>query len=255
MSGSTWPSLKKILLWLTGQRRRGKHLWQDPPLSISASRLSPIIRAEALNSNKDVGWSGHLNSKHPIALKPQIQGTTIRILNSRIASTIGTDASLVATLATMQRTARNQQRKGQNSRLNKGKKQKVQVRQGRLDFTTLADLPEGALVMTDTFLVLNQLAVILFDSGASHNFISTKFSVKCQLTFHHTKWAYMIAMPGILSHWVHDLLVILFPDRHDLLGIPQDRDIEFAIELQPSTAPISKRPYRMPPTKLGELKK
>jgi hypothetical protein len=87
----------------------------------------------------------------------------------------------------MQRTARNQQRKGQNSRLNKGKKQKVQVRQGRLDFTTLADLPEGALVMTDTFLVLNQPAVILFDSGASHSFISTKFSVKCQLTFHHTK--------------------------------------------------------------------
>jgi hypothetical protein len=34
-----------------------------------------------------------------------------------------------------------------------------------------------------------------------------------------------------------------------------DRDIEFAIELQPRTAPISKRPYRMPPTELAELKK
>jgi hypothetical protein len=34
-----------------------------------------------------------------------------------------------------------------------------------------------------------------------------------------------------------------------------DRDIEFAIELQPGTAPISKRPYRMPPTELEELKK
>jgi hypothetical protein len=34
-----------------------------------------------------------------------------------------------------------------------------------------------------------------------------------------------------------------------------DRDIEFAIELQPGTAPISKRPYRMPPAELAELKK
>jgi hypothetical protein len=36
--------------------------------------------------------------------------------------------------------------------------------------------------------------------------------------------------------------------------MPPDRDIEFIIELQPSTAPISKRPYRMPPNKLAELK-
>jgi hypothetical protein len=40
-----------------------------------------------------------------------------------------------------------------------------------------------------------------------------------------------------------------------LPGMPPDRDIEFAIELQPRTAPISKRPYRMPPAELVELKK
>jgi hypothetical protein len=44
----------------------------------------------------------------------------------------------------------------------------------------------------------------------------------------------------------------VFPD--DLLGMPPDRDIEFVIELQPGTAPISKRPYRMPPKELAELK-
>jgi len=34
---------------------------------------------------------------------------------------------------------------------NKGKKQTVQVKQGRLNFTNLADLPEGAPVMSGTF--------------------------------------------------------------------------------------------------------
>jgi hypothetical protein len=45
----------------------------------------------------------------------------------------------------------------------------------------------------------------------------------------------------------------VFPD--ELPGMPPDIDIEFAIELQPGTAPISKRPYRMPPAELAELKR
>jgi len=44
----------------------------------------------------------------------------------------------------------------------------------------------------------------------------------------------------------------VFPD--DLPRLPPERDIEFVIELQPSTTPISKRPYRMPPNELAELK-
>jgi hypothetical protein len=40
----------------------------------------------------------------------------------------------------------------------------------------------------------------------------------------------------------------------ELPGMPPDRDVEFVIELQPGTAPISKRPYRMPPKELAELK-
>jgi hypothetical protein len=44
----------------------------------------------------------------------------------------------------------------------------------------------------------------------------------------------------------------VFPD--DLPGMPLDRDIEFIIELEPGTAPISKRPYRMPLNELAELK-
>jgi hypothetical protein len=73
----------------------------------------------------------------------------------------------------------NQQRQGQNANQNQGKRQRVQMRQGRLNFTTLADIPEGTPVMTGIFSVLSFPAVILFDSGASHSFISAKFSAKC----------------------------------------------------------------------------
>jgi hypothetical protein len=45
----------------------------------------------------------------------------------------------------------------------------------------------------------------------------------------------------------------VFPD--ELPGMPPDHDIEFTIELQSGTTPIYKRPYRMPPAELAELKK
>jgi hypothetical protein len=216
----------------------------------------------------------------------------------------------------------------------------VQVRQGRLNFTTMADIPEGAPVMTCIFSVLNYPAIILFYSGASHSFISTKFSAKCQLPFHHTNGGITISTPrGRVATYqinrhvpikfgsliIKTTLLILGLDSVDIIlgtdwlarhqavldiaaraieihsptcgettlylpnqgctrscaftmiespiekipvvcdypdvfpdelpGMPPDRDIEFAIELQPGTAPISKRPYRMPPAELAELKK
>jgi hypothetical protein len=45
----------------------------------------------------------------------------------------------------------------------------------------------------------------------------------------------------------------VFPDELPLM--PPDRDIEFAIKLQPGMTHISKRPYQMPPAKLVEFKK
>jgi hypothetical protein len=42
--------------------------------------------------------------------------------------------------------------------------------------------------------------------------------------------------------------------QDDLLGMPPDQDVEFTIELQPDTTPISRRPYKMTPKELAELK-
>jgi hypothetical protein len=46
-----------------------------------------------------------------------------------------------------------------------------------------------------------------------------------------------------------------FPDvfPEDLPGMPPDRDVEFVIELQPGTAPISRWPYKMTPKELAEF--
>jgi hypothetical protein len=48
-----------------------------------------------------------------------------------------------------------------------------------------------------------------------------------------------------------------YPDvfLEELPGMPPDRDIDFAIDLIPETAPIAKRPYRMAASELAELKK
>ena len=45
----------------------------------------------------------------------------------------------------------------------------------------------------------------------------------------------------------------VFPE--DLPGLPLDRDVEFAIELEPGTAPILRRPYRMVLKELAKMKK
>ena len=50
---------------------------------------------------------------------------------------------------------------------------------------------------------------------------------------------------------MHEFLEVF----QEVPGLPPDREIEFAIELVPGTAPISKAPYRMAPAELAELKK
>jgi hypothetical protein len=194
--------------------------------------------------------------------------------------------------------------------------------------------------MMGMFLVANHPAVILFDSGASHTFISKKFVEKYCIPCIESRDGFIIHSPGeklftkevafhvpvtlverdlptnmivlkgqdidvILGmNWlaqhkailntdlrtirlsygheevllsipiaipakpfgrvyeaiipeIQDIPVVcefldIFPE--DLPGLPLERDVEFVIELKPSTAPISRRSYRMPLNELAELK-
>jgi predicted aspartyl protease len=80
----------------------------------------------------------------------------------------------------------------------------VQVRQDKLNFTTMSDIPEGASVLTGTFSINDTPVKILFDSGATHSFLSENLLGKLGLRGSHTKSAYKIITLGgnISSHIV-----------------------------------------------------
>jgi hypothetical protein len=191
-------------------------------------------------------------------------------------------------------------------------------------------IPTGEEVLAGTFFLNERPIIILFDSGALHDFMSSACAKKARLTLMASGAPYMINTPGgqvdadqivrkvplDLSGWVFetDLIVLsgqgidvilgmswmkwhkavldisvrlvhlnspvygkvslhlpaisrikaslhhvverrledihlvrefpdVFPD--DLPVMPPERAIEFKIELQPGTAPISKAPYKM----------
>jgi hypothetical protein len=218
--------------------------------------------------------------------------------------------------------------------------QKVTVaKAGRVNYTTMEDIPEGEHVLEGTFSLNGHPTTVLFDSGASHDFISKACTQKHQLVIEHIFTPYLIRTPGgniatkqlvmatplslagrlfrtnlivlegqgidvilgmgwmkrckavlditmrtvHLEYPTHGSIVLkllppisialalnhtvaqnledipvacefldIFPE--DLPGMPSDQDVEFVIVLQSGTAPISRRPYKMTPKELSELK-
>jgi hypothetical protein len=57
---------------------------------------------------------------------------------------------------------------------------------GRINYTTIEDIPEGEPVLVSMFSLNGQLVVILFDSGATHDFISRACTQKHQLDIQHS---------------------------------------------------------------------
>jgi hypothetical protein len=72
----------------------------------------------------------------------------------------------------------------------------VQVKQGKLNLTTLVDIPEGAAVLTGTFSIQGHPVKILFDSGATHSFISESLVSKLGRHSCHTKEAFIVSTAG-----------------------------------------------------------
>jgi hypothetical protein len=203
-------------------------------------------------------------------------------------------------------------------------------RTGCVNYTTVDGIPTGEEVIAGTFFLNEHPITVLFDSGASHDFMSSTCAKKAKLTLMVSGAPYVISTPGgridadriarnvpldlfgrvfetdliVLSgqgidvilgmRWMkwhkavldisarlvhlnspvcrkvtlhlsaishikaslHHVVERRFEDIHmvqefpdvvpdDLPGMPPERAIEFKIELQPGTAPISKAPYKM----------
>jgi predicted aspartyl protease len=75
--------------------------------------------------------------------------------------------------------------------------QKVAVgKTDRVNYTTVEDIPEGEQVLTGTFSLNEHPAIVLFDSGASHDFISRACTQKSQMATEYLPTTYMISTPG-----------------------------------------------------------
>jgi hypothetical protein len=57
------------------------------------------------------------------------------------------------------------------------------------------ELPEGAPIMTGTFSIDYKPVIILFDSGATHSFISDKCVARVRLDSYQTKGSYIMSTP------------------------------------------------------------
>jgi hypothetical protein len=212
-------------------------------------------------------------------------------------------------------------------------------RAGHANYTTVEEIPLGEEVLAGAFFLNEHPVIILFDSGASHNFISSTCAKKAMLSMVAAEAPYVISIFGgqedanrnvrkaplklagrvfstdliilkgqgldvilgmswmklhkavsdtagqlvhldstmygkVILHLptvsrikasLHHVVELKFEDIHvvreflnvfpdDQPGMPPERSIELKIELQPSTAPIAKAPYKMSPVEMKELK-
>ena len=124
--------------------------------------------------------------------------------------------------------------------------------QGKIFHTSLIILPTqkvdiilGMNWMEDQGVLLDTLSQSVHINSSPHGSMTLRLRDHGSLTH---------AVNQVEGKTLADIPVVCeYPD--DLPGMPPDRNVEFAIELQPGTAPISQRPYRMPLNELAELKK
>jgi hypothetical protein len=69
-------------------------------------------------------------------------------------------------------------------------------RMGRVNYTTMEEIPTGEEVLAGTFFLNEDPVIILFDYGASHDFISSTCAKKAMLSTIAVKAPYVISTPG-----------------------------------------------------------
>jgi hypothetical protein len=69
-------------------------------------------------------------------------------------------------------------------------------RVGHANYTTVEEIPTGEEVLVGTFSLNKHPVIILFDSRASHDFISSNCAKKVMLTMVATEAPYVISTPG-----------------------------------------------------------
>jgi hypothetical protein len=69
-------------------------------------------------------------------------------------------------------------------------------RTGRTNYTTVEEVSTGKEVLAGMFFLNEHLIIILFDSRASHDFISSTCAKKVMLSMVATEAPYVISTPG-----------------------------------------------------------
>jgi hypothetical protein len=78
----------------------------------------------------------------------------------------------------------------------RGQQRGLAPQTGRVNYTTVDGIPMGEEVLVGTFFLNERHIVILFDSGASHDFMSSACAKKARLTLVASGAPYVISTPG-----------------------------------------------------------
>ncbi|WVZ51932.1 hypothetical protein U9M48_003029 [Paspalum notatum var. saurae] len=132
--------------------------------------------------------------------------------------------------------------------------------QGQLNHVTAEDATDAPDVILGEFLVDGTNTLVLFDSGATSSYVSSKFANQnlLEIELELVQSTATHQMHSLVTKTLEEVPVVceypnVFPD--ELPGLPSDRAVEFAINLVPGTAPIAKAPYKMSGKEYDELKK
>ncbi|XP_020999514.1 uncharacterized protein LOC110281532 [Arachis duranensis] len=151
--------------------------------------------------------------------------------------------------------------------------------QGQVFAMTTNDAMQSDALIQGQCYVKNRFLTVLYDSGASHSFISSTVARELGLDFSELNFDLIVHTPAsqnvltslvclqrtsvipsdsldikpFLSHT--SVRVTLDGSDYDIPEFPPQREIDFCIKLVPGTRPISIAPYRISPLELVESKK